>query len=94
MRVDDHGLTDPVSSAANRAAESQRIQVDTADTARSAAAPSADHVDLSGLAGRIAQTMQALSSQTAQRVSQLRHDFQAGAYHPDAGQIAGALVRS
>jgi anti-sigma28 factor (negative regulator of flagellin synthesis) len=38
--------------------------------------------------------MQALSSQSAQRVGQLRKDFQAGRYQPDAQQIASAMARS
>jgi len=70
MRVDDNSLTNQVSSSTTRAAESQRIQVDT--TPRSGAGSSAsDRVDLSGLAARISQTMQTLSSQSAQRVGQL-----------------------
>jgi flagellar biosynthesis anti-sigma factor FlgM len=93
MRIDEHSLTDRVSTTASRAAESQRIQVDTATSSGSTAAPG-DRVDLSGLAGRISQSMQALASQTAQRVGQLQKDFQAGRYQPDAQQIAGAMARS
>jgi len=93
MRVDEHSLTDQVSSTATRAAESQRIQVDTTATS-GAGATSADRVDLSGLAGRISQTLQALSSQSAQRIGQLQKDFRAGRYQPDARQIAGAMARS
>jgi hypothetical protein len=50
-------------------------------------------VDLSGLAGRISQTLQSLASQSAQHAGQLRKDFQAGRYQPDAQQIAGAMAR-
>jgi len=93
MRVNEQSLTDQLSSAASRAAESQRIQVDTAASAGAAAA-SGDRVDLSGVAGRISQSMQALAAQTAQRVGQLQKDFQAGRYQPDAQQIASAMARS
>ena len=94
MRVDEHSLTDQVSSSATRAGESQRIQVDTAVSAGAAGAAAGDRVDLSGLAGRISETMQALASQSARRVSQLQKDFQAGRYEPDADQIASAMARS
>ena len=94
MRVDEHSLTDRVSSTATRAAESQRIQVDTAATAGGAGGAAGDRVDLSGLAGRISHTMQALSSQSAQRVSQLQKDFRAGRYQPAAEQIASAMARA
>jgi flagellar biosynthesis anti-sigma factor FlgM len=94
MRVDEHSLTDQVSSTASRAAESQRIQVDTGASSGAAGAAAGDRVDLSGLAGRISQTMQALSSQSAQRVGRLQQAFRAGSYQPDAGQIAGAMARS
>ena len=93
MRVEQNNLTDQVSSTAGRAAESQRIQVDTAASSKTGAAMDADRVDLSGLAGRIAHTMQALSSRSLQRLAHLRQDFQAGRYQPDAQQIAQALVR-
>ena len=79
MRVDEHSLTDQVSSTASRAAESQRIQIDTASTAGSADASGADRVDLSSLAGRMAQALQSLTNQSAQRVSQLQKQYQAGA---------------
>jgi anti-sigma28 factor (negative regulator of flagellin synthesis) len=94
MRVNEQSLTDQVSSTASRAAESQRIQVDTGASSGGSGAAAGDRVDLSGLAGRISQTMQALASQSAQRVSQLQKDFRAGRYQPDAQQIAGALARS
>jgi len=93
MRVDEHGLTDQVSSSTTRAAESQRIQVGTAATSGAATA-AGDRVDLSGLAGRISQTMQALASQSAQRVGQLQKDYRAGRYQPDAQQVASAMARS
>jgi anti-sigma28 factor (negative regulator of flagellin synthesis) len=94
MRVDEHSPTDQVSSTATRAAESQRIQVDTATTSGAAAAAAGDRVDLSGLTGRISQTMQALASQSAQRVGQLQKDYRAGRYQPDAQQIASVMARS
>ncbi|MGO4880399.1 MAG: flagellar biosynthesis anti-sigma factor FlgM [Bryobacteraceae bacterium] len=94
MRVDEHTLTDQVSSTAGRAAESQRIQIDTATTSGAGSAAAGDRVDLSGLAGRITQAMQSLSSQSAQRVGQLQKQVRAGAYQPDAGQIAGAMVQA
>jgi hypothetical protein len=94
MRVDDNSLTNQVSSTASRAAESQRIQVDTAAPASTAGLADGDRVDVSGLAGRISQSMQALATQTAQRVGQLQKDFSAGRYQPDAQQIAGAMARS
>ena len=94
MRVDEHSPTDQVSSAATRAAESQRIQVDTTTTSGVTAAAAGDRVDLSGLTGRISQTMQALASQSAQRVGQLNKDYRAGRYQPDAQQIASAMARS
>src|ERR1039458_2018975 len=50
-------------------------------------------VVLAWLAGGISQTMQALSSQSAQRVGQLRKDFQAGRYRPAAPQSARAIAR-
>lgn len=93
MRVDELSLSDQVSSTASRAAESQRIQVDSA-ASQTAAGGGADRVDLSGLTGRISQTMQALAAQTAQRVGQLQKDFRAGRYQPDVRQIAGAMARS
>jgi hypothetical protein len=94
MRVDDNSLTNQVSSTASRAAESQRIQVDSGASSGSAGAAPGDRVDLSGLAGRISQSMQALASQTAKRVGQLQKDFSAGRYLPDAQQLAGAMARS
>ena len=42
MRVDEHSLTDQVSSTAGRAAESQRIQVDTATTSGAGSAAAGD----------------------------------------------------
>jgi flagellar biosynthesis anti-sigma factor FlgM len=93
MRVDDNSLTNQVSSSTTRAAESQRIQVDT--TPRSGAGSSAsDRVDLSGLAARISQTMQTLSSQSAQRVGQLQKAFRAGSYQPDTERLARALAKA
>jgi anti-sigma28 factor (negative regulator of flagellin synthesis) len=93
MRVDSNNLTDQVSSTAGRAAESQRIQIDTAASSGAAGAASGDRVDLSGLTGRISQTMRTLASQSAQRVSHLQKDFRAGRYQPDAQQIAHAMAR-
>lgn len=93
MRVDENNLTDQLSSTAGRAAESQRIQVDTACMQAATSPGTGDRVDLSGLAGRISQTLQTLASQSAQRVGQLQHDFQAGRYQPDAGQIASVMAR-
>jgi len=94
MRIDEHSLTDQVSSTATHAAESQRIQVDTAASSGAAGAAAWDRVDLSGLAGRISYTMQALASQSARRVGQLQKNFQAGRYQPDAQQIASSMLRS
>jgi anti-sigma28 factor (negative regulator of flagellin synthesis) len=94
MRVNEQSLTDQVSTTASRAAESQRIQVDTAASSGTASAASGDRVDLSGLAGRISQSMQALASQSAQRAGQLQKDFRAGRYQPDVQQIASAMARS
>ena len=94
MRVDEHSLTDQVSSTAARAAESQRIQVDIAATSGAAATAAGDRVDLSGLTGRISQTMQALASQSAQRAGQLQKDYRAGRHQPDAQQIASVMARS
>ena len=94
MRVDERNLTDQVSSTAARAAESQRIQVDTATSSGRSSGTPADHVDLSGLTGRIAQTMQSLENQSAARVSQMQKQYQAGAYQPDAAKIASAMARS
>jgi flagellar biosynthesis anti-sigma factor FlgM len=94
MRIDEQSLTDQVSSTASRAAESQRIQVDTGATSGATGAPSGDRVDLSGLAGRISQSMQALSNQSAQRVGQLQKAYSAGRYQPDAQKIASAMARS
>ena len=94
MRVDESNFTNQVSSTASRAAESQRIQVDTGASSGSAGAGSGDRVDLSGLAGRISQSMQALASQTAQRVVQLQKDYGAGRYQPAPQQIASAMARA
>jgi anti-sigma28 factor (negative regulator of flagellin synthesis) len=94
MRIDEGNLNPALSSTAGRAAESQRIQADTATPYSPGAVSSGDRVDLSGMAGRISQTMQALASQTAQRVGQLQQDYQAGRYQPDAQQLAGAMARS
>ncbi|HLY19875.1 MAG TPA: flagellar biosynthesis anti-sigma factor FlgM [Bryobacteraceae bacterium] len=93
MRVDEQSPNQQVSSSPSRAAESQRIQVDSGRYSGSAASAGADHVDLSGLAGRISQTMHTLSAQSAQRVGQLRQDFQAGRYQPDAQQLSRAVMR-
>jgi anti-sigma28 factor (negative regulator of flagellin synthesis) len=92
MRIDESNLNDSVSSVASRAAESQRIQAGTAVSSGAANAGGGDRVDLSGLAGRISESMQALASQSAQRVSQLRSDFRAGSYQPDAAQLSRALM--
>jgi hypothetical protein len=94
MRVDESNFTDQVSSTASRAAESQRIQVDTGASSGSAGAAPGERVDLSGLAGRISQSMQALAGQTAQRVGQLQKDYSAGRYQPAAQQIASAMARA
>jgi len=94
MRVDEHNLTEQASSSAGRAAESQRIQVDTAASSGVHSAAAGDRVDLSGLAGRISQSMQALASESAQRVGQLQQAFRAGRYQPDAARIASAMARS
>jgi len=94
MRIDEQSLTDQVSSTATRAAESQRIQVDTGATSGASGAAAGDRVHLSGLAGRISQTMQTLAGQSAQRVNQLQNEFRAGRYQPDAQQIAQAMARS
>jgi anti-sigma28 factor (negative regulator of flagellin synthesis) len=42
----------------------------------------------------MAQALQSLTNQSAQRVSQLQKQYQAGAYQPDAPQIASALAGS
>jgi hypothetical protein len=94
MRIDESSLIDQSSSTANRAAESQRIQVDSAASAAVTGAAAGDRVDLSGLAGRISQTMQALSNQSAQRAGQLRTDFQAGRYQPDVQRLASIMARA
>ncbi len=94
MRVNENNLTEQLSSTANRAAESQRIQVDTGATPGTAGAAAGDSVSLSGLAGRISQSLQTLASQTAQRVGQLRQAVQSGRYQPDVQQLAGALAAS
>ncbi len=94
MRVDERTLNDPISSSASRAAESQRIQVDTSSSASGSAGAAGDRVDLSGLAGRIAQALQSLAGQSAQRVGQLRQSFQAGTYEPDAEQLGRVLAGS
>lgn len=94
MRVDERSLNDQVSSTSTRAAESQRIQVDTASSSGAAGAAAGDRVDLSGLAGRISQTMQNLANQSAQRVSQLQKSFRAGSYQPDVQQLAGTLAKA
>lgn len=94
MRIDEGSLNQPLSSTAARAAETQRIQADTGASSTAGTAAGADHVDLSGLAGRITQTLQSLAGQTAQRVGQLRQDFQSGRYQPDPQQLAGAMARS
>jgi flagellar biosynthesis anti-sigma factor FlgM len=94
MRVDENNPTNQVSSSASRAAESQRVQVDSGATSGTGSASAGDRVDLSSLTGRISQTMQSLASQSAQKVSQLKKDFSAGRYNPNAQQIAGAMARS
>jgi len=94
MRVNENSLTDQVSSTTSRAAESQRIQVDTATSSNSPSAAAGDRVDLSGLAGKISQSLQTLATQTAQRVGQLQQAVQAGRYQPDTRQIAGAIAGS
>ena len=92
MRVDDTTLTDQVSSTASRAAESQRVQVDTSATSGGSGTSAGDRVDLSSLGGRISQAMQNLSNQSATRASQLQKDYQAGRYQPDAQEIGHAMV--
>ena len=92
MRVDDNTLTDQVSSTASRAAESQRVQVDTSATSGGSGAAAGDRVDLSSLGGRISQAMQNLSNQSATRASQLQKDYQAGSYQPDVQDISQAMV--
>jgi flagellar biosynthesis anti-sigma factor FlgM len=92
MRVNENSLTEQASATSSRAAESQRIQVDSGTSAGSASAGAGDRVDLSGLAGRISQSLQTLASQTAQRVGQLQQAVQSGRYQPDARQIAGAMA--
>ena len=92
MRVDERTLNDPASATANRAAESQRIQVETSTSAGTASATVPDHVDLSSLAGRITQSLQAQANQSVQRVNDLQKDFRAGRYQPDAQQLGRALA--
>ena len=92
MRVDESTLTDQVSSTASRAAESQRVQVDTSALSGGSGAATGDRVDLSSLGGRISQAMQSLSNQSGQRASQLQKDYQAGRYQPDAQQISHAML--
>jgi uncharacterized membrane protein len=94
MRVNEGNLTDQISSTPSRAAETQRIQVDTAATAGAAGAAAGDSVNLSGLAGRISQTLQTLSNQSAQRAGRLQNVFRAGSYQPDTQQLAGAMLRA
>ena len=91
MRIDERSLQDQVSSTASRAAEAQRIQVDTASSGSGSAA-GADQVALSGLAGRISQTMQSLASQSSARASQLQKEYRAGRYQADARQLSRALL--
>jgi|HubBroStandDraft_1064217.scaffolds.fasta_scaffold56623_2 hypothetical protein len=92
MRVDESTLTDQVSSTASRAAESQRVQVDTGAPSGGSGSSASDRVDLSSLAGRISQAMQSLSNQSSQRTNQLQKDYQAGRYQPDPQQISRAMV--
>jgi hypothetical protein len=94
MRVDQSSINDQLSSTASRAAESQRIQVDTSPSSGSARAAGADHVDLSGLAGRISQAMQSAAAQSSARVSQLQQSYRAGRYQPDVQQLSQALAGS
>jgi len=92
MRVDERSLGEQVSSTASRAAESQRIQVDTSGRSSSSGAAAGDRVEMSGLTGRISQALEAQAHQSAQRVGQLRKDFQAGRYQPGAEQIGRAMA--
>jgi Anti-sigma-28 factor, FlgM len=91
MRIDERNLNEAAASTAHRLAETQRIQT-RVGTAGEGAAPGGDRVDLSGLAGRISQSMQSLSARSAQRVSQLQREYQAGRYQPDAARIGHAVA--
>jgi anti-sigma28 factor (negative regulator of flagellin synthesis) len=92
MRVDELNLNDQVASTANRAADSQRVQVTTAGSAGLSVAAECDQVDLSSLTGRISRAMQTMANHASQRVSQLQRDYRAGRYQPDARQISRAML--
>jgi len=94
MRVDERSLSDQMSSTASRAAESQRIQVDSGAAAHGGGAAASDHVTISGLAGRISQAMQKLSNQSAQRVTHLQTEYRAGRYQPDVQHLASAIAKA
>jgi anti-sigma28 factor (negative regulator of flagellin synthesis) len=91
MRIDESNIQQTISATTSRAGETQRVQGDD-DSSTPGKSPSGDHVALSSLAGRISQAVDALKSQTAQRVSQLQKDYQAGRYQPSASQISSAVL--
>jgi anti-sigma28 factor (negative regulator of flagellin synthesis) len=92
MRIDERTLSEQASATAGRAAESQRIQVDTSTFASPSNTTTGDHVDLSSLTGRISQSMQMLASQSAQKVSRLQQQFQAGRYQPDPDRLSQMMA--
>ena len=92
MRIDEQSLNQSASTSAGRAAQTQRIEVDSAKAAAAGGSAGSDHVELSGLAGRISQTMQSLASQSAQKVSHLQKEDRSGRYQPDAHAISRAMV--
>src|SRR5580658_5903323 len=91
MRVEERNGSEQLAGTANRASESQRVQVNPG-SAGTTELRSGDSVGLSSLAGRISQSLNELSSQSAQRVASLQKQYRAGGYQPSPQGISRALI--
>jgi len=91
MRVEERNVSEQLAGTANRASESQRVQVNPGSSGP-VASPGGDSVGLSSLAGRISQSLNTLAGQSAQRVVELQKQYRAGSYQPSAQGISRALI--
>jgi len=91
MRIDP-GLNNGIQNADN-ASQTQNVDKTNVDE-RAQTWAHGDEVDLSGASSLISLSAGMVSASRAAKISSLTAQVQSGQYRVNAGQVAGALVRS
>ena len=91
MRVNDNGLAGLGAAGTSRAQQTEAENRQLTELNRAGTGKS-DHVRLSGLAERL-QALDHGSDEREAKVEQLRAQFQAGRYQPDAEKTGESIIR-